>query len=377
MEDAMMSAACGQGQGSGFSVRISVIVPVFNRPRQLQGLLEAISSQNLSKDQFEVLVCDDGSSDRLGPLVDDAARRFGLQATHARQSRGGAGRARNLGISLACGEILAFTDSDCLPDPGWLSEISRAFSDPTVGLAGGLVEGRGARSVSGRCVGFLMSSTLGSGGARDPRGLVHMDYYPRTCNLAVRRDLARAVGGFPASTHGEDLEFSHQVREANAGVRFLPDAIVVHDERRTIPRVAFEAFLKGRTRVHLARRLAMHQLIHAVPAMFVIYLALLTVSLSIEGLASPLVIAPSLAYMAALASLALHGFMAVGGADVLLLIPAFAAAMHLGYGVGYLSALPELFRRPRPPGLLAVQRSVPGEVLVVDNGTGPGGEGFT
>lgn len=108
---------------------ISVVVAVYNRADALRQLLGALARQNFPIDQFEVLVCDDGSDEDLVKVVSDAARATGLHVVHLRQNHLGPGRARNLGIAHARGEVVAFTDSDCLPDTRWLATIDHAFRE--------------------------------------------------------------------------------------------------------------------------------------------------------------------------------------------------------------------------------------------------------
>jgi glycosyltransferase involved in cell wall biosynthesis len=317
------------------AVRLSVIVPVYNRSDQLRQLLAALAQQSFARAWFEVIICDDGSSEDLSRVASETA---GLQIVYLRQERQGAGKARNLGLAHARGEILAFTDSDCLPGADWLRALDQAMEGPSIGLVGGRIDYRGAQFLLGRCLNFLMSSTLGAAGARDPRGVVHMGFYPRAGNLAVRRSLALAVNGFPGSRHGEDLEFSHRIREQGVEIRFVPEAVVVHNERRGFGQMAREAFWKGWARVRLARLFRMHEFLHALPAGFVLYclvaplLGMLQPSLSFWG------VLPALSYALMLAILAVQGAWALRDIRAAVVVPVCALAIHFGYGVGYLAA---------------------------------------
>ena len=317
------------------TVRVSVIVPVYNRSDQLRQLLTALAQQSLPREWFEVMICDDGSSEDLSRVLSETT---GLQIVHLRQERRGPGEARNLGLAHARGEILAFTDSDCLPGRDWLRALNQAMECPSVGLVGGRIGYREAQFLSGRCLNFLMSSTLGAAGARDPRGLVHMEFYPRAGNLAVRRSLAQSVNGFSGARHGEDLEFSHRIREQGVEVRFVPEAAVVHNERRGFSQMASEAFWKGWARVRLTRLFRMHEFLHALPAGFILYglvgplLGMLRPSLSLW------VALPALSYVLMLAILAVQGAWALRDIRAAVVVPVCALAIHFGYGAGYLAA---------------------------------------
>lgn len=327
------------GVQAGEGIRISVVVPAYNRSQQLHRLLSALASQSLPACQFEVVICDDDSSEDLAPLLAEAVLQDGLQVAHARLARRqGPSVARNLGLSRARGEIVAFTDSDCVPDRDWLLALGLAFDDESVGLVGGRVDYREAEYLSARCVNFLMSSMLGAAGARDPRSPIHMEFYPRTGNLAVRRALAIAAGGFTDHPHGEDLEFSHRVRLQGPRVLFVPDSVVLHDEKRRPFAMLREAFLKGEARVRLARSCRMHQWIHALPAFLVVYLAAASTSAVLYPPALLWVASPGLLYLFVLMLLGIQGALALGEVQAGLAVPIYAAALHLAYGSGYIAA---------------------------------------
>ena len=317
--------------------RFSVIVPAYDRSLELGRLLDALGRQAFPREEFEVIVCDDGSSEDLIPIIEHEADEHDLRVVYLRQTNRGPGEARNLGLAHARGEIVASTDSDCIPGPTWLTAFDRAFSDPGLGLAGGPVGFREARHLSGRCVNFLMSSTIGAGGARDPRGLVAMKFYPRTGNLAVRRHLALGVGGFPRHTSGEDLEFSHRVAQRCGPPGFVADASVLHDEQSNLVAIFRESMRKGAARVRLRRTCRLHQAIHMVPAALVLVLLGSLAVLPSEA-ARPWALLPWIAYAAALILVGVQGAITLGEFRAVAAIPLYAALMHVGYGSGYLAA---------------------------------------
>lgn len=116
-------------------VPISVIIPTFNRPRQLQACLAALTATTYPRDRFEVVVVDDGGGADLQPIID--AAHASLDVRLARQANGGPASARNAGAALARGALLAFTDDDCLPDPDWLPALARRAAAQPGHLIGG------------------------------------------------------------------------------------------------------------------------------------------------------------------------------------------------------------------------------------------------
>lgn len=320
------------------AIRMSVIVPVHNRSSELRLLLEAMSRQALSPAEFEVLVCDDGSTEDLGAIVASSVQEHGLSIRLLRQEWAGPASARNLGLAQARGTIIASIDSDCVPEPGWLMAYRHAFDDPSVGLAGGPLGYRAARHLSGRCVGFLMASTFGAAGATDPRRGPSMEYHPCAGNMAVRRGLALAVGGFPDIPYNEDTEFAAAIGRLGVRASFVPEAAVLHDERSGLFRALRENFLKGTCRVRRARGFSPRRLIPALPAGLVLSLIALVASPWLGPALAPWISLPLAVYLVVLGILAIQAGMALGELRAALAVPVYALAMHLGYGCGYLAA---------------------------------------
>ena len=113
----------------------SIIVPTFDRPETLTACVQAITKLDYPPDRFEVIIVDDGSPVPIQPF--DRNSRDGASITILHQINSGPASARNTGAKHAKGEILAFTDDDCLPTPQWLRELARSFNDRPLGLIGG------------------------------------------------------------------------------------------------------------------------------------------------------------------------------------------------------------------------------------------------
>ncbi|MCA9123933.1 MAG: glycosyltransferase [Planctomycetaceae bacterium] len=325
-------------KASSDTLRVSVVVPVYNRPSELRELLAALVLQSVDSAEFEVLICDDGSTVDLRAVVDEFNTMNSLQIHYFRQHNQGPGIARNLGLHNAGGAIVAFTDSDCIPEPEWLSELIGPIETSSVGMTGGLVDFRTADHLSGRCVNYLMSSMLGAGGARDPRAALHMRYYPRAGNTAVRRELACAAGGFSGQRHGEDIEFSNRILQMRTKIEFVPTAVVVHNEKKNSRQVAMEAFQKGTARIRLAREQGVHELIHTLPALLVVGLTASALTGLFLPAFSKIAGIPTVLYAIVLALIGLHGGFLLKDVRALLLLPFYASLMHIGYGAGYLYA---------------------------------------
>jgi glycosyltransferase involved in cell wall biosynthesis len=112
---------------------VSVIIPVWNDAARLKLCLEALGAQTLPADDFEIIVVDNGSGDTSYEVACSFAN-----ATALRETAPGSYNARNLGLTIVRGQYVAFTDSDCLPDPEWLEHgLKLAQSDPRIGIVAG------------------------------------------------------------------------------------------------------------------------------------------------------------------------------------------------------------------------------------------------
>src|SRR5690242_16282570 len=98
-------------------MRFSVVVPTYNRPQPLSRCLDALARLYYPREQFEVIVVDDGSTESLAALVKNFQERLDIR--YLREEHAGPGMARNVGAAHARGEYLAFTDDDCAPCPDW------------------------------------------------------------------------------------------------------------------------------------------------------------------------------------------------------------------------------------------------------------------
>lgn len=325
-----------QAQVVPATTHVSVIVPVFNRSSELRRVLESLCCQQGLPGDCEILICDDGSTEDIEIVVAEYREHCLFPIHYLRQENQGPGAARNLGLRHAQYGIVAFTDSDCLPAPDWLATLIEPIRHNQTGMTGGLYDFRTADHRSGRYINFLMSSMLGAGGARDPRSAVHMKYYPRTGNAAVLREVALAAGGFPTHNHGEDVEFSDRVMAQNVQIQFVPAAIVVHNEKRTMKQVWCEAYRKGTARVRLAQERGVHEWIHALPALLVAGLLLSICVALLFPQVAVLAITPFIAYALILMLIGLQGGLVLRDLFAVVAVPVYATLMHTGYGIGYL-----------------------------------------
>ena len=192
---------------------ISIIIPTRNRAALLAKLLESLAQ--LRYPDWEAIVVDDGSTDNTCDVVRGFVDR-GLPIVYIYQNWSMMGAARNRGLLHAKGEIVAFTDDDCVVGPEWLGAIARAFErhPDALGVQGKTLTDHSAMTPFTRQVEQL------EGG---------QPY--RTCNIAYRATVIGELGGFDTKLiRGEDVVMGMRVLERGPIV-FTPDAVVVHPPR--------------------------------------------------------------------------------------------------------------------------------------------------
>ena len=208
---------------------VSIVIPVMNRADELRRCLTSLSQLTYPYDKRQIIVVDDGSSDNSP----DVAREFGALLVLS----GGVGRgpaaARNVGASVADGEILAFIDSDCSASPDWLCQLIPAFNDSAMAAVGGQVDGMCTESAVDRYEAVMSSLSISS---RERVGSIGTDtFYLPSCNLLVRRSAFTSVGGFDDSMHvGEDVDLTWRLRDRRWSICYLPLGNILHEHRSSI-----------------------------------------------------------------------------------------------------------------------------------------------
>jgi len=224
----------------------AVVVCTYGRPASLPAVLGALSVQTV-RDRIEVVVVDDGSPQ---PVDEELVRAHGACLVRHAANRGLAA-ARNTGVSATSAPIVAFTDDDCIPGPGWVEALLSGFDDPgTVGVGGPVRVAGGARLLEryyqdNEPVRALEADlgerpslahrirlyALANLGAARPTGRRRVFSLPGA-NFAFRRRALDDVGGFDAGIRfgGEDEDLCHRLRSAGAdGLVLVPEAVVVHE----------------------------------------------------------------------------------------------------------------------------------------------------
>lgn len=247
-------------------MRYSFIIPVFNRPDEVDELLQSLEHQTIK--DFEVILVEDGSTDKC----DDVAKKHSdkLDIHYYLKDNGGPGPARNYGAERASGEYLLILDSDCVLPAGYLQAIERELTSSPTDAFGGPDRAHESFTDLQKAINYSMTSFFTTGGIRG--GKKKMDkFYPRSFNMGVRKDLYDKLGGFSEMRFGEDIDFSIRIFERGAKCRLFPEAWVWHKRRTDFRKFFRQVHNSGIARINLEKR---HpgtlKLVHLLPAAFTV-----------------------------------------------------------------------------------------------------------
>lgn len=216
---------------------ISIVIPFYNRATYVHKSIASLLIQSLpERTTVEIIAVDNGSTDNTLEIL----KNYPVRIVHCGVR--GPGAARNAGIEAARGRIVAFTDSDCVVDSYWIRNLSEAFKDPDVLVAGG-------RILSLMADDFVASFTNDMQLLDNARFFEGSGYFPpffATANAAYRRDALLEVGGFDNKLWmSEDADLTWRVLELGGKIAYMEDAVIYHEHRSTLKGLASQAIDYG------------------------------------------------------------------------------------------------------------------------------------
>ena len=250
---------------------ISVVTPTFNRCDELVHLIHSLNDQTLESKFFELIICDDGSTDCTEQIIKNLLNEVNFNIKYIFQKNSGPGNARNNGVKNAKGELIIFTDSDCEAERNWLKNIYTSYLSENFDAFGGPDLAKDDFLPIQRAINYSMSSFFTTGGIRGHNKNMLTSFYPRTHNMGIKKDLFLKLGGFSTMRFGEDIEFSHRVYKEGAKVKLLDNVIVYHRRRTNYSKFFKQVYNSGVARINLGKRDSkMIKLVHTLPSIFTI-----------------------------------------------------------------------------------------------------------
>ena len=338
-------------------MKYSIIVPVYNRPDEVDELLQSLTTQSYK--DFEVVIVEDGSTHKCKDVCDKYADVLALR--YYDKPNSGPGQSRNYGAERAQGEWLIILDSDVVLPEGYLESLPPSPShrggaaigttSQEVSPMGGDLEGAlgafGGPDASHpsftpvqKAISYSMTSFFTTGGIRG--GKKKLDkFFPRSFNMGIKREVYMQLGGFSKMRFGEDIDFSYRIVESGYKTALIPEAWVWHKRRTDFRKFWRQVYNSGIARINLEKR---HpgtlKLVHLLPTAFTVdvfgLLLVLLIGLT-TGLCwlSWLAAAPILLYsmLICIDSARVNKSLKVG----LLSVPA-AFVQLMGYGCGFIES---------------------------------------
>ena len=230
-------------------VHFSVIIPVYNRPQELDELLSCLQQQDFK--DFEVIIIEDGSEISSKDIVKSYQSKLNL--SYYVKENGGQGFARNYAFERANGNFFIILDSDALVEPDYLSVVNRGIKEGKLDLFGGPDKEHPSFSPIQKAISFSMTSVFTTGGIRGKAKNMGGQFHPRSFNMGISRKVWEATKGFKITRMGEDIEFSIRCISQGFTSGLLPKAFIYHKRRTSFSQFYKQLHFFGRARINISR----------------------------------------------------------------------------------------------------------------------------
>lgn len=309
----------------------SFIIPVFNRPNEVEELLQSLTQQTVDSSMFEVIVVEDGSQITCKEVCERFSEQLNLHYFYKENS--GPGQSRNYGADKSCGEYYIVLDSDVVLPETYMQHVLDEIKREPCDAFGGPDRAHHDFSPIQKAISYSMTSFFTTGGIRG--GKKKLDkFYPRSYNMGIKSDVYKALNGFSKMRFGEDIDFSIRIFDNGYSCRLFPEAWVYHKRRTDFRKFFKQVYNSGIARINLYKKYPSSlKLVHLLPAVFTVGVFLLCLSalllcslvpLSLLLLYSILIFIDSATHYKSIKI----GFLSVGTAFTQL----------MGYGLGFIEA---------------------------------------
>ena len=253
-------------------MKYSIIVPVFNRPDEVDELLASLMTQSFT--DFEVIIVEDGSQKPCEDICKKYADRINLH--YFMKPNSGPGQSRNYGAERAKGEYLLILDSDVVLPKDYLNAIEEELKREPADAFGGPDAAHESFTDTQKAISYSMTSFFTTGGIRG--GKKKLDkFYPRSFNMGIRRDVYMELEGFSKMRFGEDIDFSIRIFKAGKRCRLFPEAWVWHKRRTDFRKFYRQVYNSGIARINLYKKYPESlKLVHLLPMVFTVGIIFLT-----------------------------------------------------------------------------------------------------
>ncbi|MDX6746305.1 glycosyltransferase [Polaribacter sp. PL03] len=225
-------------------LKFSIIIPVYNRPKEIDELLESLTKQDFTN-SFEILIIEDGSKESSDIIVQKYKLQLDLKYFYKENS--GAGASRNFGIKKATGNYFIILDSDVIVPKVYLSEVNNALEANYTDAFGGPDAAHSSFTSLQKAINYSMTSVLTTGGIRGKKQAIGK-FQPRSFNLGLSEKAFEQTAGFSKMKNGEDIDLTFRLWEKGFETQLIEKAFVYHKRRSTIPQFFKQTFGFGTAR---------------------------------------------------------------------------------------------------------------------------------
>src|SRR5574344_965814 len=308
-------------------MKYSIIVPVFNRPNEVDELLTSLTIQTFTN--FEVVIVEDGSKTTCKDVCDKYSNSLDLK--YFIKENSGPGQSRNYGAERANGDYLIILDSDVVLPKNYMQAIDDEINNNHADAFGGPDRAHESFTDTQKAISYSMTSFFTTGGIRG--GKKKLDkFYPRSFNMGIRKDVYQKLGGFSKMRFGEDIDFSIRIFKAGYQCRLFPGAWVYHKRRTDFKKFWRQVYNSGIARINLYKKYPESlKLVHLLPMVFTVgVITLLLLSLAYWWFLLPLL---CYAFLIFFDSSKQNKSVKIGFLSIL-----SAFIQLLGYGFGFIEA---------------------------------------
>ena len=248
-------------------LKFSIIIPVYNRPDEIDALLESITKQDFS-DDFEVLIIEDGSRKRSDLIVEKYKSQLNLKYFFKENS--GAGVSRNFGMQNAAGNYFIILDSDVLLPKQYLTEVTRKLAANYTDAFGGSDAAHASFTSLQKAINYAMTSVLTTGGIRGNKKSIGK-FQPRSFNLGLSKAAFEKTKGFSKMKNGEDIDLTFRLWKKGFETQLIEKAFVYHRRRSSLEQFFKQTFGFGTARPVLNKKYpATTKITYWFPSVFII-----------------------------------------------------------------------------------------------------------
>jgi glycosyltransferase involved in cell wall biosynthesis len=231
-------------------LQFSIIIPVYNRPNEIDELLHSLVLQSFQK-EFEIVIIEDGSNQKSDLIIEKYQEKLSIKYFFKENS--GASASRNFGMQNATGNYFIILDSDVLVPAHYLEELEKGLLENYTDAFGGADAAHSSFTFLQKAINYSMTSFLTTGGIRGKKNSVGK-FQPRSFNMGLSKISFEKTRGFSDMLYGEDIDLTFRLWENGFETQFIEEAFVYHKRRSTINQFFKQTFNFGTARPILNKK---------------------------------------------------------------------------------------------------------------------------